>query len=92
MARDSDKAVAFRSGAQSLRTMAATEPDREVALLMLSVAEDMERYAAELGKRFGAWLPPAASASQPSESGLRQREMTVDVSPAPSSPSVLVIP
>lgn len=69
MARDSDKAVAFRSNAQSLRAMAATEPDREVALLMLSVAEDMERYAAELEKRLRAWHPSQASASQSSESG-----------------------
>jgi hypothetical protein len=47
MAWESNKAAGFRSGAQSLRAMAATELDRELALLMLAVAEDIERYVAE---------------------------------------------
>ena len=52
MARQSDKATAIRRAARSLRTIAASEPNRELALRMLGVAEDMERHAQELERRY----------------------------------------
>jgi hypothetical protein len=66
MARQSNKATAIRLAARSLRTIAATEPDRELALRMLSVAEDMERHAEELERRFSGSRSSRAFPSQSS--------------------------
>jgi hypothetical protein len=64
MVRDSDRAVAIRSGAEGLRSMAAAERDRELAWLMLTVAEDMERYAAEIQESSRGWGRSRASATE----------------------------
>ena len=54
MAGKYEKAATTRLTAQSLRVMAAAEPNREVASEILSVAGDMENHAAELEKRLSA--------------------------------------
>jgi hypothetical protein len=68
MARDGDRATRIRAGAQQLRGLAEAASDRGLAREMLSLAEDMERYAAELEKRLSVWDSSRASDARTSRS------------------------
>jgi len=48
--------------AQSLRSIAAAEPDRDLALAILNVAAQMERIAFEVERQGRTWRRPLASA------------------------------